>query len=544
MKDFDKALELTSQEFLAIIFKDLESPVVKQYLMQDAASESPFRRSERLKNESRPNADPEPIQILPKRFMNSLWLANHGYKHQISNMDFYEDLPYYTISQPVTIGEFGYMKDISYKVVDHSIIINRCIFSSTLQIRNLSSKYSISFSNCVFGEGVSIENINIESVQFLKGEFRKDVSIAQNCVINSLNIYNCQFKNVDIKYNQISSLVIDYSHFDNFKIIDIKSKKISIRVVSAKEFLIEEIETEKIYLNNKLSEHDKSEEPTIENLVFNFSEKADKMSAYIRQLKLNKLTIKGLLASKTTVFKNLKISHLSFSNFSNEGKINFQNIVLNPNSTLTIEESNLGKTEFNNLDATKANYFKIIKSVFSELSLISTILPLKIISDDTINTKNYGELRDAYRQLKQVYSKQGDKFNEMLATQKEFDVYFRSLRWKVNTSDKIVLFLNRLSNRYGLSVSWSFWSTVITSLILYTLYCFFLGYSIGNDYSLFKKIMSYFIEFINPIHKPDYIADSLNMKNTPIARIWEGVSRIILGYFIYQFIQAFRKFGK
>ena len=77
----------------------------------------------------------------------------------------------------------------------------------------------------------------------------------------------------------------------------------------------------------------------------------------------------------------------------------------------------------------------------------------------------------------------------------------------------------------------------------------------------FGEVWSYFLEFVNPIHKADYVAEellrkqSLNKKLIKIddkttlningwARTIEGVSRIFIAYFVYQLIQAFRKHGR
>lgn len=56
-----------------------------------------------------------------------------------------------------------------------------------------------------------------------------------------------------------------------------------------------------------------------------------------------------------------------------------------------------------------------------------------------------------------------------------------------------------------------------------------------------------YLEFINPIHKPDFIAEEIigkGVKANGWARTIENISRIFIAYFIYQFIQAFRKHGK
>jgi hypothetical protein len=65
-----------------------------------------------------------------------------------------------------------------------------------------------------------------------------------------------------------------------------------------------------------------------------------------------------------------------------------------------------------------------------------------------------------------------------------------------------------------------------------------------SDITIFEKYakfndLKYFLEFLNPTHKFDYIQeDGLTTR----FYLFDFIGRIFVGYGIYQFIQAFRKY--
>lgn len=111
------------------------------------------------------------------------------------------------------------------------------------------------------------------------------------------------------------------------------------------------------------------------------------------------------------------------------------------------------------------------------------------------------------------------------------------------------IWLNKISNNHGKSTGQSFGILTILSMLLYTLYCYSLGYQISfcheNNWGQFWGLASYYLEFINPIHKIDTIPKALSICPVPeSSRTIDAISRIIISYLLYQFIQAFRKYGK
>ena len=59
---------------------------------------------------------------------------------------------------------------------------------------------------------------------------------------------------------------------------------------------------------------------------------------------------------------------------------------------------------------------------------------------------------------------------------------------------------------------------------------------------ILKNLYPYYFEFINPTHRVDFIGREA--KEPLLANFIDLLGRLIIGFGIYQTIQAFRRFGK
>lgn len=118
----------------------------------------------------------------------------------------------------------------------------------------------------------------------------------------------------------------------------------------------------------------------------------------------------------------------------------------------------------------------------------------------------------------------------------------KSFTWG-NAFDQITLWLNRVSNNHGTSYSRAF------SFILVVGWLFFYGSLLATktfEFSInirdweFNKGLGYFVQFLIPTHKFNYMGDEVLL--TSCFYLFDFLGRVFVGYGIYQFIQAFRKF--
>jgi len=157
----------------------------------------------------------------------------------------------------------------------------------------------------------------------------------------------------------------------------------------------------------------------------------------------------------------------------------------------------------------------------------------------------YKRLRETYRIIKDVYTKEGNHIaalnfykNEMLIFNKEID-----LKENNKFEDLFSLFFNRVSNLFG--TSW-LRGVAFTLIITTIFYSFFLATMSDQLYFVIShksisETTKHLIEFLN-IAKWDIKPFGIVDYNWGYVVLFIG--RIFIGYGYYQTIQAFRKYGK
>ena len=103
--------------------------------------------------------------------------------------------------------------------------------------------------------------------------------------------------------------------------------------------------------------------------------------------------------------------------------------------------------------------------------------------------------------------------------------------------------LNWLSNNNGSSYVRAFFFTLGVGWLW-----FFISLMSTETYYLesdiseweFQNGVRQFIEFLNPIHKVDYLGEDVILSTW--FYVWDFIGKAFVGYGIYQFIQAFRKY--
>ena len=194
----------------------------------------------------------------------------------------------------------------------------------------------------------------------------------------------------------------------------------------------------------------------------------------------------------------------------------------------------------------------------------------------------YSNKRETFRILKQAFSKNGNEIDSLefrkrehntffyellnnikniilptninnLSRVKYFEFYFKKIfnkkskiRSRVyvlfeNIQNFIILLLNFISNYFGVS-----WITGMIFILSVGGLFFLLSiteieeYHFTLDYRKWEtEHLKYFLEFLNPTHKFDYIQE-VNLSTK--FYFFDFIGRIFVGYGLYQFIQAFRKY--
>lgn len=463
----------------------------------------------------------------------------------------------------------------------------------------LNPHYNLWFDNCVFNNDCKFTNSYLHKISIFNCHFKfnliidystfeDDFLFFNNKVDNVFRVEYCNIKTLlscqrnNIKYQYISQNIY-IKHFvicDNNEIqssiesLEVENNKIDFFAIS------DNANIESCYISQNEFEHFLIDGGTFQTLsISNINSKnrarIDKNTKVEREFRIdNSLQTIHLLIDSVDikefnllgVFKRdsilelneIKFNIFNFDSFLNYGNIYIKNILAQgKDPQINIELSDLGKTSFIGSDLRNVILnFKSSKIV--ECFISNTELPNKISTENS----DENQKRLIFSQLKKVFENRGDSVQANNYLAQEMNSFYSSLKWKwgINAGwfkngknwEIINLGLNKFSSNHGHSWQRGLFSTFIVSVFLYTLYCKSLGYYISLpstklNVENFLKLSSYFLEFINPIHKADFIAEKVLAKGLDIpsiSRFIEGISRIFITYFVYQLIQAFRKHGK
>jgi uncharacterized protein YjbI with pentapeptide repeats len=340
----------------------------------------------------------------------------------------------------------------------------------------------------------------------------------------------------------ISGLYFLGGRFDTAQIYGLsKINKIYINSGFIASMVLESEWIAEIAIQNHADEGSESSELGIGSLFFN---QLGKTNISIKDIDINLINFNDSFINKDSImrFSDIRAGALNFNNVINYGQITFNKISLA--NRLSIQYSDLGKTTFINCDLSLSN-LSFGSSKITDVFLASTDMPENMIGT------THKEMRSAYGQIKKVYENRGDTIGASLFFSKEMNAYYDTLSWKTDKAEIINLLFNKLSTNHGQSWKRGLASALTVSFAFYCLYLYLLGFRIitHGSFDVFLTQLSYFSDFINPVHKTDFIVTEQeyslpDIRHMGLARMCEGISRIFIAYFIYQLIQAFRKHGK
>jgi hypothetical protein len=219
----------------------------------------------------------------------------------------------------------------------------------------------------------------------------------------------------------------------------------------------------------------------------------------------------------------------------------------NQKTTIHFENSDLGKTSFINCDLASFDEFYFYNTKMLEVFVAGTELPKAVTLPNEKQNEKYAQERLAFGQFKKISENRGDNVQATEFLALEMDAYAKhisedSTKW----GEQFNLWLNKISSNWGNDWVQAVKMTLIITAICYVIYCHALGFRMfGTDFNLFLDLASYSFEFLNPLRKADFLKDfDSQIKINWLARTIDYLSRIVIAYFTFQTIQAFRRFGK
>ncbi|MCD4680966.1 MAG: pentapeptide repeat-containing protein, partial [Bacteroidales bacterium] len=216
---------------------------------------------------------------------------------------------------------------------------------------------------------------------------------------------------------------------------------------------------------------------------------------------------------KNCEFINVKLGKTSFRSVQFEQPANFSG-------------SNLAETDF-------------VGAVFKEFGLFNNC---------SIQVAN----RETFRIVKHELLKLNNKIEALIYHKKEMEVYWNEIRqgkWNGKITEKFILFMNCISNGYGLKWWRGVKFTIIVALLFFIPYVLCLknpyfewGWEgLPEFWSVSGQSIKYFVEFLYAAHSFNYMEQ---YEPRGFAYILDMVGRVFIAYGYYQTIQAFRKYGR
>ncbi|RZJ92305.1 MAG: hypothetical protein EOO20_02315 [Chryseobacterium sp.] len=462
-----------------------------------------------------------------------------------------------------------------------AVVFNFC-FIKKLTIENSENiefeEVSIMFNNCFIGD-LQIDSIVSKNISIIihSSMFSGRVSASD---LKSFSINNCILENsifllgvpiIDITYTTenifpylwerffIKRDVVDYKPLlSQQQQYHIEAPK-SLRITSSRK------ETDKtgIYRLRYNSKADymvgyrlsREEESLLKPQLFidYGTDKAD-IKTTIENVSLYSLSLTGNPDGKVSV-ENTNIGNWYLSDFSPKDEVGFYNI--NPRkphdeeTKIGIHKSNLDKVWFDNVYFGDYDRLSFYRSKFSNASFTSCSFPEEYKTYEKfspIKNIHYPENRtvnhhkdqyEIFLQLKQALETTGNYYE----AQKLQAISHTALNKvpSITSADKFILSINRISNYHGLSIKEPFYWFLGVSTSFYLLYLWSLGLAFQCT-AFDPNLIGYYFSFVDITHRSDFLLDKNKLTGWALAI--DSFHKFLIGFLIYQFVAAFRKYGK
>ncbi len=422
------------------------------------------------------------------------------------------------------------------------------ISEMTLEQTNDDQKYVSHFH---ISNKTTIDHLVIDKYTCKKTSNNSSAVLIDNSTVNDLSIKGARFQYVDgndgsanmffsnrSTFQKLSIENVDYNERGDSKEDSDKIRTINLRDSTIDHFTIHNSKTEAICL----------ESTTIPRGLFSKIENRQS------------LTFTGHNPVGSFLqFNDVKTGLLSFQNFTNFGDLRFINVGRADSHrkdkySLQISYSDLGKTHFYNCDfGGKGGKIDFAHSRIQDIVILGHEFPCRIVTASSLQRDHESELM-LLSQLSGVFQKNNDIANEIGYRGLALDALRKQKNYR-RRADGFAIWLNKVSNNHSDGLGRSFFVLFAFSIVLYLIYVYLRGYTMGNDWKTTWFIIGNYFEFLSPIHKANYLmpgAYFMDRKEYNIVTeqvpgyiyFISGISKIIISYLIYQFIQAFRKYGR
>ena len=477
-------------------------------------------------------------------------------------------------------------------VREEGLSIRNCTLKKTLDLLDAHLKQNLSISgNNISGE-VRVGNLKSSAISILENTFNDFFHIRFAEIENGLIFNNGQFKK-EVQITHVLSakggLHIIGVTFEKTVSVEFHNNKHKPTKGFYKFYLGGSKFNDGIYINGK--QDLLADDPFVEEICITASPEL-KGNIIFRNLHLGILELSGNNTSANIQFEYLFINQIKIKAFMNNSGLVFSGIKASyetwvreeksiRENALYIDSSNFGKAQFYQVDFSSFDKIVFHNNILTDIStsLTKWFAPEQLDREENallafrqaveskdkwrINNNRdalvsaYKSLQEIYRQLKYASQKQGDIAQSLEFQRHEMNYYRKIIKYKKprKWNEHFILWTNQ-TNDFGQD-----WIKALKLLALFTFISYVpIGFLISDqlDYAHFAsswsdvwiniKVIFYdniknWLIILNPTHRIKDLDENIENYSSWVY-LWDFLSRIIVSYFIFQVISAFRKFNK
>lgn len=437
---------------------------------------------------------------------------------------------------------------------------------------------SINFFGCYIEE-INIENIVSKNISVIFGSSILSGRIANNN-LRSVSLNNCIIRNslfllnqnsVEISYTEenifpkIWEKLLERANVGNF--LDIMKLKQSFEIHNSKKINFYMMEKEignegiyrKGYMQNpetKIGYYLSSKQKELLNihLSIRYSIDIEDVDTRIDHSYLNSLSLSGYSNGNISI-ENTKIDNWYISDFSSQKEVSFYNIcplvVPCKNGKIEFHKSNLDKTWFDNINFSDYSIVSFHRTKFGKTIFSSCNFPENSTSFETFTALE--NIHYPEKKSDNYYKDQYEIFLQLKLSLENTGNFYESQKLRaisndalkkiksISKWDKSILWINSKSNNHGLSIARPLSYLLLASIIFWILYLLSLG-RMFNHNKIDYNLIGYYFSFIDLTHRNDFLVNKDDLNGWSL--VIDFINKLIVGFFTYQFIAAFRKYGK
>ncbi|MNU14627.1 hypothetical protein D3C71_27430 [compost metagenome] len=413
-------------------------------------------------------------------------------------------------------------------------------------------RISLDFFNCILPD-ITVENIATQNLSLgfygsiISGKIKNDnlclVDI-NNC-LTLRSLFLMEIQRIQIRFTK-----------ENFKDDQWQRMFIEHYLTEGQELLKKPIRFN-LYNPKKVNINSNFEFPHknfITEILLSFESGEDHQETKISGMSLDMISISGNPAGNLSI-ENTRIKSWYIHKFTPTGNVSLYSIapisISDFENKIGIHNSKLDGVEFDNVSFDSYSIISFYRTKFSkaiftscdfpeDYDTFSKFVPIENVHYPDERPKNYAKAQyEIFLQLKRALEERGNYYEaqKLQAISHEALRQIKSIPWY----DRTILHINNWSNSHGLSVKRPLIGFSLISIPIYLVYLLSINRIFTNtDFD--PSLIGYYFSFIDITHRVDFLVDKSEFSWWTL--IIDYMGKITVGFFIYQFIAAFRKYGK